>query len=98
MKGYQVDIRITPWEDGGYLVEVPALQGCWCTIKPRQTVATAIDDIVELVQLMIAARKDMGDPIPPQMKLVECDESEPLVVMATITVPATENVGAPKVP
>ena len=60
MKGYPVDVVIKPWEEGAYLVEVPALQGCWCVIKSRQTIGKALEDIQDVIQMTIDARKKEG--------------------------------------
>jgi predicted RNase H-like HicB family nuclease len=68
MKGYQVEVEIKPWEEGAYLVEAPALQGCWCVIKSRQTVGKALEDIRDVVEMALAARKKAGEPLPPEVK------------------------------
>ena len=67
MKGYQVEVEIKPWEEGAHLVEAPALQGCWCVIKSRQTVGKALDDIREVVEMAVAAREKAGQPLPPEV-------------------------------
>ena len=68
MKGYQVDVVIKPWEEGSYLAEVPGLQGCWCVIKSRQTVGKALEDIRDVVQLAIDARRREGKSLPSGLK------------------------------
>jgi predicted RNase H-like HicB family nuclease len=68
MKGYQVDVVMKPWDEGGYLVEVPALQGCWCVIQSRQTVGKALEDIRDVVQMAIDARRKEGKPLPSSLK------------------------------
>ncbi len=64
MKSYRVELEMKPWEEGSYLVEAPALQGCWCVIKSRQTVGKALDDIREVVEMAMAARQNVGQPMP----------------------------------
>jgi predicted RNase H-like HicB family nuclease len=59
-----LEIEVKPWEDGAYLIEIPALQGCWCVIRPRQTVARALQDIRDVVDLAIQARRREGKPVP----------------------------------
>lgn len=68
MKGYQVDVTIKPWDEGSYLVEVPAFQGCWCVIKSRQSVSKALDDIREVVEMAIDARRKEGRRLPANLK------------------------------
>src|SRR5437763_11243495 len=43
MATYEVEVRITPWEEGGYLAEAVGLQDCWGI---ADTVDQAIDDIL----------------------------------------------------
>ena len=83
MKGYQVDVVIRPWEEGGYLAEVPALQGCWCVIKSRQTVGRALEDIRDVVQLAIDARQREGKSLPTSLK-VATNSSAPLRLTITV--------------
>lgn len=64
MKGYELEVEIKPWDEGSYLVEAPALRGCWCVIKARQTVAKALDDIRDVAEMAIAARVKEGRPLP----------------------------------
>ena len=68
MKGQRIEVEIKPWDEGSYLVEVPALQGCWCVIKSRQTVGKALEDIGQVVEMAIAARKKTGKRLPNGLK------------------------------
>jgi hypothetical protein len=40
-----------------YLVEVPAIQGCWCVIKSNRTIGKALEDMRDVVEVAISARK-----------------------------------------
>ncbi|MDZ4277874.1 MAG: type II toxin-antitoxin system HicB family antitoxin [Dehalococcoidia bacterium] len=84
MKGYEVEAQIKPWDEGSYLVEIPALQGCWCVIKARQTVAKALEDIREVAEMAIAARLKEGKSLPAGLKSAS-DGGKPLRI--TLTVP-----------
>ena len=68
MRSYQVEVEIKPWEEGSYLVEAPALQGCWCVIKSRQTVGKALEDIREVVEMAVTAREKTGRPLPKNLR------------------------------
>lgn len=68
MKTYHVEVFIKPWEEGGYLAEVPSLQGCWCLVKPRQTFQKALEDIQEVVEMHIQGRQKMGWLLPAESK------------------------------
>lgn len=83
MKSYEVEVEMKPWEEGGYLVEAPALQGCWCVIKSRQSVSKALDDIRDVVEMAIAAREKAGQPLPRAIKPT-IDGSAPLRLTLTI--------------
>ncbi len=67
MRGYKLEVEIRPWEDGAYLVEVPAIQGCWCVIKSNRTVGKALDDIRDVVDMAISARKKQGRPVAKRL-------------------------------
>jgi formamidopyrimidine-DNA glycosylase len=86
MKGYQVDILIKPWEEGGYLVEVPALQGCWCVIRSRQSVAKALDEIRDVIRLAIDARRREGKALPQALRPAE-HGAAPLRLRMTVGAP-----------
>lgn len=65
MRTYQVEVKVTPWEKGGYLAEVPVLQGCWVV---ADTISQALEDIVEVIQMHIELRKQLGEPLPPEVE------------------------------
>ena len=64
MKTYQVEVVIKSWEEGGYLAEAPALQGCW-VVAP--TVTQAMEEIVEVVQMHIDIMLERGEPLPKEV-------------------------------
>ncbi len=64
MKNYQVEIVISPWDEGGYLAEAPALQGCW-VVAP--TVTQAMEEIVEVVQMHIDIMLEHGEALPKEV-------------------------------
>ena len=78
MKSYRVEVVIKPWEEGGYLVEAPALQGCWCV---SDTVEAALDDIEEVICLAIQARRDLGEPIPSEIEELTPDKKPARLVL-----------------
>lgn len=84
MKAYLVEVRIRPWEEGGYIAEVAALQGCWCLLKPRQTLAKALSDIQEVVEMSIQARKKRG-----QLILLEASPAQKATFLRQLAVPAS---------
>ncbi len=61
MKGYQVEVAIKPWEEGGYIAEAPALQGCW-VVAP--TITEAMEQIVEVVQMHLDALLGQSHTLP----------------------------------
>ena len=70
MTTYQVEVQISRWPEGGFLAEALGLQGCWVV---SDTVDQAIDDIREVVQLWIRARRDQHWPLPPVLTEVGPD-------------------------
>ncbi|HLF08842.1 MAG TPA: type II toxin-antitoxin system HicB family antitoxin [Dehalococcoidia bacterium] len=41
---------MSPWDEGGYIAEVPAIQGCWVV---GETTEQVIDDIQEAIRLCL---------------------------------------------
>ena len=60
MRAWKVEVEIRPWEEGGYLAEMPTLQGCW-VVAP--SVEEALRDIHEVIELSIASRIKHGEAI-----------------------------------
>jgi|SRR4051812_39537615 len=65
MATYEVEVRITPWEEGGYLADAVGLHGCWVI---ADTVGQAVEDIREVVQLWLDARRTHDMPVPPGLE------------------------------
>jgi predicted RNase H-like HicB family nuclease len=63
-KHYTYTIQIDK-QDGGYLVEVPALQGCQTWGK---TYEEAVSNAQEAIQGYLETLKKMGKPIPVESK------------------------------
>ena len=78
MKTYRIEVVIKPWKEGGYLAEVPALQGCWCV---SDTVEAALDDIQEVITLAIQAREKVGEPLPPDVQEMAPDKHQEHLVL-----------------
>ena len=62
MASYEVEVRVGPWEDGGYRAEAVGLRGCWVT---ADTMGQAIEDIREVLRLWIEASREHDMPMPP---------------------------------
>lgn len=58
-------ILIPDLEDGGYVVEVPSLPGCY---SQGETVEEALENIKDAIQGYIEILKIDGVPIPPDNK------------------------------
>lgn len=67
VKAYKVPVKIFPFEHGGYKAEAPALQGCWVV---AETLPQALADIQEGIEMHIASRLKWGEPIPPEIAVV----------------------------
>jgi len=61
MKTHRVDVVIKPWEEGGFLAEAPAIQGCWM-VAPDVT--TAMEQIIEVVKMHLEVIKERREPLP----------------------------------
>lgn len=83
MKAWRVRAEIRPWEDGGYLAEVPALQGCWVV---ADTAPEAIQDLQEVIAMSISSRLKHGEPLPPDVRQVVAG-SDPIEVELAIAIP-----------
>ena len=73
MKAWRVRVEIRPWQEGGYIAEVPSLQGCW-VVAP--TVEEAIRDIQEGIEMSIASRLKRGEPLPADIEEVHAGEGQ----------------------
>ena len=54
-------VILTPAEEGGYIVEVPSLPGCY---SQGETVDEALDNIREAIELYIEVLEEDGQEIP----------------------------------
>lgn len=59
-------VILTPAEEGGYIVEVPSLPGCF---SEGETIEEAIVNIKEVIELYIDVLKEDGEEIPPDAPL-----------------------------
>ena len=62
MAAYEVEVRISPSDDGGYRAQAVGLHGCW-TIA--DTIGQAIEDMREVVHLWVEASREHNMPMPP---------------------------------
>lgn len=63
-------VRVEPDEDGGYVVECPALPGC---VSQGETVEEALRNIREAIAGILAVRRKHGMPLPEEPHLVEVE-------------------------
>ena len=54
-------VILIPDEDGGYIVEVPSLPGCY---SQGDTEQEALDNIREAIELYIESLQEAGEEIP----------------------------------
>ena len=72
MKKYKFRIFIEKDEDGVYIVECPALKGCY---SQGDTIEEAIENIKDAIRLHIEARKEMNEEIPFEVMVEEVEIS-----------------------
>jgi len=72
MKKYKFRIFIEKDEDGVYIVECPALKGCY---SQGDTIEEAIENIKDAIRLHIEARKEIGEEIPFEVLVEEVEIS-----------------------
>ena len=80
MKTYQVEVVISRWEEGGYLAQAPALQGCWVVMP---TVTQAMEQIVEVVQMHIDIMLERGESLPKEVIEAKKDAVKARVAVST---------------
>jgi len=61
-------ILITPEDEGGFSVSVPALPGCF---TQGETIEEAINMAKEAISVYIESLKEDGEPIPDDSKSLE---------------------------
>ena len=70
MKRYRYTVIVEKDEDGIYIASCPALQGCHtqgCTYED------ALENLKDAINLHIAARRDLGEPIPLETAIDEVE-------------------------
>lgn len=70
MKRYRYTVIIEKDEDGVYVASCPALQGCH---TQGDTYEEALDNLKDAINLNIAARRDLGEPIPIETAIDEVE-------------------------
>lgn len=70
MSTYKYRIIIEQDEDGIYIVTCPSLQGCH---SQGDTIDEAIENIKDAIRLHIEARKEIGEPIPIEVRIDEVE-------------------------
>jgi antitoxin HicB len=61
-------ILLTPEDEGGFSVSVPALPGCF---TQGETIEEAIEMAKEAISVYIEALEDEGEPIPDDSRSLE---------------------------
>ncbi len=56
-------VILTPAEEGGYIVEVPSLPGCY---SQGDTYDEAIENIKDAIEAFIESMKKHGEVVPPE--------------------------------
>lgn len=84
MKAWKVKVEVTPWPEGGFSAEAPSLQGCW-VVAP--TVAEAIRDVYEGIEMSIASRLKHAEALSPEVKAVAPTDRGALHMELTVQLP-----------
>lgn len=79
-RAYTYSIQLAPAEEGGYVVTVPALPGCF---TQGETYEEAVAMAREAIACHLESLAKHGEPIP-----VEEPEQSPLVTRVRVPVPA----------
>jgi len=70
MKRYLYTVVIEKDEDGAYIASCPGLQGCY---TQGDTYEEALENIKDAINLHIAARRDLGEPVPIETAIEEVE-------------------------
>lgn len=70
MKRYRYTVIIEKDEDGVYIASCPALPGCH---TQGDTYDEALANLKDAINLNIAARRDLGEPIPIETAIDEVE-------------------------
>jgi antitoxin HicB len=68
MKQRTYRILLTPEEEGGFSVAVPALPGCF---TQGETIEEAIEMAKEAISLYVESLEEDGEPVPDDSKSLE---------------------------
>jgi antitoxin HicB len=68
MKQRTYRILLTPEEEGGFSVSVPALPGCF---TQGETIEEAIEMAKEAISLYVESLEEDGEPVPDDSKSLE---------------------------
>jgi predicted RNase H-like HicB family nuclease len=60
-------VILTPAEEGGYIVEVPSLPGCY---SQGDTYDEAIENIKDAIEAFIESMRKHGEVVPPEIELL----------------------------
>lgn len=70
MKRYRYTVIIEKDEEGVFIASCPALPGCH---TQGDTYDEALDNLKDAINLNIAARRDLGEPIPIETAIDEVE-------------------------
>jgi len=70
MKRYRYTVIIEKDEDGVYIASCPALPGCH---TQGDTYEEALENLKDAINLNIAARRDLGEPVPIETAIDEVE-------------------------
>jgi len=72
MRKYKFKVVIEQDEDGVYVVECPALKGCY---SQGATIEEALENIKDAIRLHIEARQAIGENVPVEALIEEVEIS-----------------------
>jgi len=70
VKRYRYTVVVEKDEDGVYIASCPAIPGCH---TQGDTYEEAMENIKDAINLNIAARRDLGEPIPIETAIDEVE-------------------------
>ncbi|MBC7461765.1 MAG: type II toxin-antitoxin system HicB family antitoxin [Thermoleophilia bacterium] len=70
MADYTFDIVLTPAEEGGFVVDCPALPGC---TTQGESYDEAIANIREAIELVVEDMRELGEPISQRARFEKID-------------------------
>ncbi len=84
MRAWKVTVEVRPWPEGGFVADVPALQGCW-VVAP--TLEQAIMDIQDGIGMSIASRVKHGEDLPGGIHQLVGDDMGAIQVELAVVLP-----------